>query len=202
MSVVAWFGLKINWSYAGPAGHILERRGTHRRDDRGHDGDRHRLGHHLVHLRRRLLPFRQHHGAARKLYLASALGQFIPVVWLGVLGATLATKNGAVDPGQLIVDNFGALAIPVLLLVLHGPIATNILNIYTFSVASPGARRQAVSGARSASFVGVFSLVAVIVFISPGDLAAVLDTWLVGIVAWIAAWAGVMLVHYFRFERG
>ena len=53
----------------------------------------------------------------RKLYLASTLGQFIPVVWLGILGATLATKNGTVDPGPLIVDNFGALAIPVLLLV-------------------------------------------------------------------------------------
>ena len=36
----------------------------------------------------------------------------------------------------MIVSNFGALAIPVLLLVIHGPIATNILNIYTFSVAA------------------------------------------------------------------
>ena len=72
----------------------------------------------------------------RKLYLASTLGQFIPVVWLGILGATLATKNGTLDPGALIVGNFGALAIPVLLLVIHGPIATNILNIYTFTVAA------------------------------------------------------------------
>ena len=35
----------------------------------------------------------------RKLYRASILGQFLPVVWLGVLGAPLATKNGTVDPG-------------------------------------------------------------------------------------------------------
>ena len=34
----------------------------------------------------------------RKLYAASTLGQFIPVVWLGVLGATLATKNGSRGP--------------------------------------------------------------------------------------------------------
>lgn len=40
------------------------------------------------------------------------LGQFIPVIWLGVLGASLASKNGTVDPGRLIVENFGALAIP------------------------------------------------------------------------------------------
>src|SRR4029453_18174474 len=72
----------------------------------------------------------------KKVYLASVLGQFIPVVWLGVLGASLATNSGEIDPGKLIVQNFGVLALPVLLMVLHGPIATNILNIYTFSVAS------------------------------------------------------------------
>jgi nucleobase:cation symporter-1, NCS1 family len=65
---------------------------------------------------------------ARRLFAASALGQFIPVIWLGVLGATLATVSQEVDPGQLIVNSFGALALPVLLLVIHGPIATNILT--------------------------------------------------------------------------
>jgi len=68
-----------------------------------------------------------------KLYAASTLGQFIPVIWLGVLGATVATISRQADPGQLIVNAFGALAIPVLLLVIHGPIATNILNIYSCS---------------------------------------------------------------------
>ncbi len=63
-----------------------------------------------------------------RLYFTSTLGQFIPVVWLGVLGAGLATISKTADPGQLIVDAYGALAIPVLLLVLHGPVATNILN--------------------------------------------------------------------------
>jgi len=41
----------------------------------------------------------------RRLYVASVLGQFIPVVWLGVLGASLATTNGSVDPGKLIVSS-------------------------------------------------------------------------------------------------
>jgi nucleobase:cation symporter-1, NCS1 family len=139
--------------------------------------------------------------ARRKLYAASTLGQFLPVVWLGVLGATLATKNGSVDPGSLIVDNYGSLAIPVLLLVIHGPIATNILNVYTFSVAAQ-ALDVKVSRRTLSVVVGVLASVAVIAFIYSGDLAQVLDTWLVGIVAWVAAWAGVMLVHHFRFERG
>lgn len=65
----------------------------------------------------------------RKLFLASVLGQFVPVVWLGVLGATLATVSRRVDPGELVVQAFGALAVPVILLVVHGPIATNMIDI-------------------------------------------------------------------------
>jgi purine-cytosine permease-like protein len=136
-----------------------------------------------------------------KLYLASTLGQFIPVVWLGVLGATLATKNGSVDPGQLIVENFGALAIPVLLLVLHGPIATNILNIYTFSVATQALDIKIPRRSLSV-LVGVLSMAVVVFFIFQEDFATVLDTWLIGLVAWVATWGGIMLVHYFRIERG
>ena len=110
----------------------------------------------------------------RKLYLASTLGQFIPVVWLGVLGATLATTNGSVDPGKLIVSNFGALALPVLFLVIHGPIATNILNIYTFSVAAQALDIK-VHRRKLNLFVGVFALAAVIFFIFQSSLATVLE---------------------------
>ena len=84
------------------------------------------------------------------------------MVWLGILGASLATKSGTADPGHLIVDNFGVLAIPVLFLVLHGPIATNILNIYTFSVAAQAldikAKRRFLN-----LFVGILALVGVVV---------------------------------------
>jgi Permease for cytosine/purines, uracil, thiamine, allantoin len=72
----------------------------------------------------------------KKVFFASVFGQFLPVVWLGLLGATLATVSQKVDPGSLVVNEFGVLAIPVLLLVLHGPIATNILNIYSSSRAA------------------------------------------------------------------
>ena len=136
----------------------------------------------------------------RKLYLASALGQFVPVVWLGVLGATLATTNGSVDPGELIVSNFGALALPVLFLVIHGPIATNILNIYTFSVATQALDIR-LSRRTLNLLVGGFALVVVVFFIFQSSLATVLSTWLGAIVAWIASWAGIMLVHYFVIEK-
>jgi len=88
----------------------------------------------------------------------------------------------------------------VLLMVLHGPIATNILNIYTFSVATQ-ALDISISRRKLNLFVGVFSLAAVIFFIFQEDFASVLDAWLIGLVAWVAAWGGVMLVHYFWIEK-
>ena len=64
MSVVAWTQLDIDWGYAGPAGAGADRHRPMGRDERCDDGHRHRLGHHLVHLRRRLLPLRQPRRAA------------------------------------------------------------------------------------------------------------------------------------------
>ena len=42
----------------------------------------------------------------------------------------------------------------------------------------------------------------VIFFIFQENFATVLDTWLIGLVAWVASWGGIMLVHYYRIERG
>lgn len=201
MSLVAWFHLHVNWGYAGPAGHVLTggARWTAMTAVMTAIG----IGWGITWFTYAAdySRFVSTTMPRRRLYTASVLGQFIPVVWLGVLGATLATKNGQVDPGQLIVENYGALAIPVLLLVVHGPIATNILNIYTFTVAAQ-ALDVKVERRKLSLFVGVFAMVAVIFFIYQANLATVLDTWLIGIVAWIAAWGGIMLVHYFKFEKG
>jgi len=200
MSVVAWFFLDINWGYAGPPGAILA--GSERVVVMSGVMTAIGIGWGITWFTYAAdySRFVSRSVPRRKLYVASVLGQFIPVVWLGVLGATLATKNGSVDPGSLIVENYGALAIPVLLLVVHGPIATNILNIYTFSVAAQALdikiKRRTLS-----VVVGVFAMAAVIFFIFNSDLGGVLDTWLIGIVAWIAAWAGIMLVHYFKFAK-
>lgn len=136
----------------------------------------------------------------RRLYLTSVLGQFLPVVWLGVLGASLATTNPKADPGQLIAGNFGAMAIPIILLVIHGPIATNIINMYTFSVATQALDLR-ISRRKLSLLVGVLSMLAVIGFMFASDFATVIDTWLVAIAGWVATWSGIMIVHYFIFER-
>jgi NCS1 nucleoside transporter family len=201
MSLVAWFALDIDWGYQGPAGQVLT--GTERWAAMTAVMTAIGIGWGIT-----WFPYAADYSRfvsrrmpRRRLYAASTLGQFLPVVWLGVLGATLATKNGSADPGQLIVDNYGALAIPVLFLVLHGPIATNILNVYTFSVAAQALDLN-ITRRKLSLVVGVVATAAVVAFIFAGDLATVLDTWLIGIVAWVAAWAGIMLVQYYRFERG
>ncbi|MEV5574729.1 cytosine permease [Spirillospora sp. NPDC052269] len=136
----------------------------------------------------------------RKLYWSSVLGQFVPVVWLGVLGASLATVSQNTDPGKMIVDSFGALAIPVLLLVVHGPIATNILNVYSCSLAAQtvdwNVSRRAVSYG-----VGIFAAAFTILLIFQEDFAHTLDAWLAGLVTWVVPWAAVMAVHFYVVKR-
>jgi NCS1 family nucleobase:cation symporter-1 len=134
----------------------------------------------------------------QKLFWTSVLGQFIPVVWLGVLGATLATVSQQTDPGELVVGAFGALAVPLILLVLHGPIATNILNMYSCGLCAQTLdwnidRRKLTYG------VGVLATAFTVFLIYQQQFANTLDAWLSGMVTWVAPWAAVMLIHYWIF---
>ena len=135
-----------------------------------------------------------------RLYVGSVLGQFIPTVWLGIFGATLATVTQKVDPGQLVVNSFGGLAVPVLLLVIHGPIATNVLNIYSCGLCAQTLdwdvdRRKLSYG------VGVLATLFTIYLILHGDFANNLDGWLAGLVTWVAPWGAIMLVYYYAVAK-
>lgn len=200
MSVIAWTKLPIDWSYAGPVGHVLQ------------GGERIAAMSGIMTVigigwgigwftyAPDYSRFASTSVPKVKLYAASVLGQFLPVVWLGLLGASLATISGSVDPGQLVVKSFGLLAIPVILLVIHGPIATNIINLYTFGVAFQ-ALDVRISRKRLSVLVGVLSMGAVILFLFATDFATLLDNWLGAIVAWVATWGGIIAVHYYGFER-
>jgi NCS1 nucleoside transporter family len=132
----------------------------------------------------------------RKLYLGSVFGQFLPTVWLGIFGATLATIGSAKDPGQIVVDAFGALAIPVILLVIHGPIATNVLNIYSCALCAQTLDWR-IDRRILSYIVGVLATLFTIYLILNGDFASNLDGWLSGLVTWVAPWGAVMLVWYY-----
>jgi len=137
----------------------------------------------------------------RQVFWGTSLGMFIPTVWLAGLGASIASSGSETDPSQLVVTVFGGMSIPVLLLIMHGPIATNILNLYSCSLAalSIGLRAARWKVTAAAAVVGSGVLVA---FIQSDSFATSFDNWIVSIIVWISPWAGITLVEFFILRRG
>lgn len=139
--------------------------------------------------------------SGRAVFLATGLGVYVPTVWLATLGAVLAGSGGRSDPADLIVTAFGGMALPVLFLVLHGPVATNILNLYSCSLAALAI------GLRTARWkitllAGVVASVVLAVFVRSDDFAHAFDQWMASILVWIAPWAGIVLVDFFVLRGG
>src|SRR5256886_11449684 len=87
----------------------------------------------------------------------SYVGMYVPTVWLAILGATLASVTKDTDPARMVSAVFGGImSILVFLMVLHGPIATNILNVYSAALAalSMGLRLSRTAMALVAGVVG------------------------------------------------
>ncbi|WP_276512393.1 cytosine permease [Bradyrhizobium yuanmingense] len=62
---------------------------------------------------------------SKAVFWYSYVGMFVPTVWLGILGATIASTTLDTDPAKMVSAVFGGpVSILVLLMVLHGPIAT------------------------------------------------------------------------------
>jgi purine-cytosine permease-like protein len=138
----------------------------------------------------------------RQVFWATALGMFLPTVWLAALGASITSATGGEgDPSTLVASVFGVMTIPVLFLIMHGPIATNILNLYSCSLAalSVGLRVARWKVTAAAGVVGSGVLVA---FIQEEDFAVSFDNWMVSIIVWVSPWAGITLVEYFLLRRG
>lgn len=139
--------------------------------------------------------------STRAVFWSSSLGMYVPTVWLAALGACLASAGAGSDPSTLVVSTFGVMAVPVLLLLVHGPIATNILNLYSCSLAalSIGVRaaRWKVTAVAGLVAAGVLS-----VFVNADSFAHAFDQWMVSILVWISPWAAIVLVDYFAVRRG
>ena len=134
------------------------------------------------------------------MFWSTALGIFVPTVWLAFVGASVASAGTSGDPADIVAAAFGGASIPILFLVMHGPVATNILNLYSASLAALSldikAKRWMVSIV--VSIIGTITLIA---FIESNSFASDFDKWLASVVVWIAAWAGVVLVDYFVIRR-
>src|SRR5690348_13877693 len=137
----------------------------------------------------------------RTVFKYTSLAIFIPTVYLGFLGAAIASGGSSADPADLVAAAFGAASIPILFLVMHGPVATNILNLYSASLAALSLDIKAARW-KVSIVVSIVGTAALIWFIESASIAERFDQWLASVVIWISAWAGVMIVDYFVFHRG
>ena len=140
--------------------------------------------------------------SSASVFWYSYVGMFVPTVWLAVLGATIASVTHDADPAKMVSAVFGGVtSILVLLLVLHGPIATNILNVYSAALAalSMGIR---LSRTALALIVGIVGYLVTIYFIFAPSFAHAFSNWMDGLLLWMSPWAGVVLADFFIRRRG
>jgi NCS1 nucleoside transporter family len=137
----------------------------------------------------------------KKVFWTTASAIFIPTVWLGFLGATIASAGVSKDPADFVTAAFGAFSIPVLFLVMHGPVATNILNLYSATLAALSLDLK-LARWKVSVVVSIVGTGVLIWFIQSASWATRFDQWLASVVLWISAWAGVMVVDYLLFRRG
>jgi len=95
----------------------------------------------------------------------------------------------------------GVVAVLVMLLVLHGPIATNILNVYSAALAALSMDIR-LSRTALALIVGIAGYLVTVYFISAPSFAKAFDNWLISLLLWMSPWAGVIMADFFIKRRG
>jgi purine-cytosine permease-like protein len=140
--------------------------------------------------------------SSTSVFWYSYVGMFVPSVWLAILGATIASVTLDTDPAKMVSAVFGGVAsLLVLLMVLHGPIATNILNVYSAALAalSMGLR---LSRTALALIVGIAGYLVTVYFIFAPSFAKAFDNWMISLLLWMSPWAGVVMADFFIKRKG
>jgi NCS1 nucleoside transporter family len=139
--------------------------------------------------------------SSKTVFWYSYWGMFVPTVWLAILGAAIASVTDSTDPAKLVTQVFGGIvAILVMLMVLHGPIATNILNVYSSALAAVSAGIKA-SRIQLGILAGIVGYAVTLYFVGNADFAGQFDNWMVGLILWMAPWAGVILSDFYLVRR-
>jgi purine-cytosine permease-like protein len=139
---------------------------------------------------------------SRAVFWYSYIGMFVPTVWLAILGATIASTTLDTDPAKMVSTVFGgSVSILVLLMVLHGPIATNILNVYSAALAALSAGFN-FSRIALAAIVGVAGYLVTLYFIFAPSFAKAFDNWMISLLLWMSPWAGVVMADFFIKRKG
>lgn len=140
--------------------------------------------------------------SSKSVFWYSYIGMFVPTVWLAILGATIASTTLDTDPAKMVSAVFGGTtSILVLLLVLHGPIASNILNVYSAALAALSAGLK-FSRLGLATIVGVAGYLTTLYFIFAPSFAKAFDNWMISLLLWMSPWAGVVLADFFIKRKG
>jgi NCS1 nucleoside transporter family len=140
--------------------------------------------------------------SSKSVFWYSYIGMFVPTVWLAILGATIASVTLDADPAKMVSAVFGgAAAILVLLMVLHGPIASNILNVYSAALAAMSMGLK-LSRTALALIVGIAGYLVTIYFIAAPSFAKAFDNWLISLLLWMSPYAGVIMADFFIKRKG
>lgn len=123
------------------------------------------------------------------------------VLDLALAGACLASAGTGSDPSALVINAFGAMAVPVLLLSMHGPIATNILNLYSCSLAALSIGVD-IARWKLTLAAGIVASAVLVIFVRADSFGHAFDNWMVSILVWISPWAAIVAVDYLILRRG
>ena len=137
----------------------------------------------------------------RKLYWASAGGTFIAMIWLGVLGAAMASSAANADPAEEVASLFGVMTIPVLIVIIHGAVAVNIESVYSapLCMLAGGIKLKRWVGS---VITGIIASGVLIAFLASTTFATSFTNYMNSFVIWTAAWGAIILLDYFVINRG
>jgi nucleobase:cation symporter-1, NCS1 family len=135
------------------------------------------------------------------VYWASALGTFIPMIWLGVLGAAMASSSTNSDPAELVASLFGVMTIPVLLVIIHGAVAGNIQCVYSAPLCflAGGIKLERWLGS---IITGVIAGAVLVGFLASAGFATAFTNYMSCFVIWTASWGVIAAIDFFVLNRG
>jgi purine-cytosine permease-like protein len=139
--------------------------------------------------------------AEKSVYWASALGTFIALIWLGVLGAAMASSSTNSDPAELVASLFGVMTIPVLLVIIHGAVAGNIQCVYSAPLCflAGGVKLQRWLGS---IITGVIASTVLVGFLASTEFVTSYTNFMSSLVIWTASWGVIALLDFFVLNRG
>jgi purine-cytosine permease-like protein len=145
--------------------------------------------------------FTRPESSERSVYWASVAGTFVGLIWLGLLGAAMASHSTNSDPAELVASLFGVMTVPVLLVIVHGAIAGNIEAVYSAPLCflAGGIRLKRWAGSIAGGVVGSAVLVA---FLASGSFVASFTSYMNSLVIWTASWGVIVLIDFFVLNGG